>query len=47
MVYKVTIPLSSLQISDLYAVLIEFHQSLNEQNWMCEPCTFSQIRSPF
>ena len=44
-VYIVTIPLSSLQISDLYVVPTRFYESLKEQNRMCELCMFSQIRS--
>ena len=31
-----TIPLSFLQISDLYTVPIRFYESLNEKNRMCE-----------
>ena len=44
-VYRATIPLSFLQILDLYTVFSRFYESLNEENWMCELCTFSQIRS--
>ena len=42
---KVTIPLLILQISDLYVVPTRFYESLNQQNRMCELCTFSLIRS--
>ena len=35
-----TIPLSFLQISDLCTVPTRFYESLNEQNQMCELCTF-------
>ena len=44
-VYRATIPLSFLQILNLYTVSSRFYESLNEENWMCELCTFSQIRS--
>ena len=44
-VCKVTIPLLILQILDLYDIPNRFYESLNEQNQMCELCTFSQIRS--
>ena len=44
-VYRATIPLSFLQILDLYTVSSGFYESLNEKNRMCELCTFSQIRS--
>ena len=40
-----TIPLSSLKVSYLYTIPCGFYDSSNEQNWMCELCTFSQIRS--
>ena len=40
-----TIPLSSLKDSYLYTIPCGFYDSSNEQNWMCELCTFSQIRS--
>ena len=33
-VYNATIPLSSLQVSDLYVVPTRFYESLNEQIWM-------------
>ena len=45
--YKTTIPLSFLQILDLYTVSSKFYESLNDKNRMCELCTFSQIRSQF
>ena len=41
-VYRATIPLSFLQISDLYTVPTRFYESLNEKNRMCE---LRQIRS--
>ena len=44
-VYRATIPLSFLQILDLYTVSFKFYESLNEKNRMCELCTSSQIRS--
>ena len=43
--YRGSIPLSFLQILDLYTVPIRFYVSLNEENRMCELCTFSQIQS--
>ena len=43
--YKATIPLSLLQILVLYSVPYRIYESLNEENRMCELCTFSQIRS--
>ena len=43
-VYRATIPLSFLKISDLYTVPTRFY-ALNEKNQMCELCTFSQIQS--
>ena len=43
--YRATIPLSSLKISKLYDFSSRFYESLNGKNWMCELCTFSQIRS--
>ena len=47
-VYTSTIPLSSLQIVNLYAAPTRFYESLNEQNRMCElytyVCMFSQIQ---
>ena len=42
-VYRATIPLSLLEISDLHTVPTTFYVSFNEKNWMCELCTFSQI----
>ena len=44
-VCTVTIPLLILRILDLYVVPTRFYESLNEQNRMCELCTFSQIWS--
>ena len=35
-VYRATISLSFLQISDLYSVPTRFYESLNEKNRMCE-----------
>ena len=43
-VCKVTNPLLILQVADLYAVPTRLHQSLNDQNQVCELCMFSQIR---
>ena len=43
--YRATIPLSFLEILDLYTVYSGFYESLNEENRMCELCMFSQIRS--
>ena len=43
--YRVIIPLTFLQISDLYTVPTRFYESLKDKNRMCELCTFSQIRS--
>ena len=45
--HRATIPLSFLQILDLYTVPTGFYESLNEENRMCELCTFSQIWSHF
>ena len=45
-VYRATIPLSFLQISDLCTVPIRFSESLNEKNQMCElynPVTHSDM----
>ena len=42
---RTTIPLSSLKVSTLCIIRCDFYGSLNTQNWMCELCTFSQIRS--
>ena len=39
------IPLLLLKVSNLYAILCGCHGSPNVKNWMCELCTFSQIRS--
>ena len=43
--YRATIPLSTLKISKLCDFPSRFYESLNGKNWMCELCTFSQIRS--
>ena len=45
--YRATIPLSFLQISDLYtsAVPTRFNESLKDKNQMCELCMFFQIQS--
>ena len=40
-----TIPLSPLKVSHLYTIPYGFYGSSNDQNWMCELCTFSQIQS--
>ena len=42
---RTTIPLWSLKVSHLNTILCDFYESPNEQNRMCELCTFSQIRS--
>ena len=42
---RITIPLSSLKVSNIYTIASGFYGSPNEQNWMCELCTFSQIQS--
>ena len=42
---RTTIPLSFLKVSQLNTIRCGFYESPNEQNWMCELCTFSQIRS--
>ena len=42
---RTTIPLSLLNVSGQYTVPYGFYESPNAQNWMCELCTFSQIRS--
>ena len=42
---RTTIPLSFLKVSHLYTIPCSFYESPNEQNRMCELCTFSQIRS--
>ena len=39
------IPLIFLKDSKLYTIPCGSYRSLNEQNQMCELCTFSQIRS--
>ena len=39
------ISLSSLKISNLHNIPHDFYGSPNEQHWMCELCTFSQIWS--
>ena len=38
-----SIPLLSLELSNFYTIHCGFYGSLNEQNWICELCTFSQI----
>ena len=43
-VYRATIPLSFLQISDLYTVPTRFYESLMRKI-MCELCTFSEMWS--
>ena len=43
--YGTTIPLSFLQMLDLYTDSSGFYESLKAINWMCELCTFSQIQS--
>ena len=42
---RTTIPLWLLKVSHLYTIPCSFYESPNEQNRMCELCTFSQIRS--
>ena len=42
---RAIILLLHLQISGLYLTSTRCYDSLNEKNWMCELCTFSQIRS--
>ena len=42
---RTTIPLSTLKVSYLYIIPCGFYESPNEQNRMCELCTFSQIQS--
>ena len=42
---RTIIPLSSLKVSYLYTIPFGLYESPNEQNRMCELCTFSQIRS--
>ena len=42
---RTTISVSSLKVSHLYTIPCSFYESPNEKNWMCELCTFSQIRS--
>ena len=42
---RTTIPLSFLKVSHLNTIPCDFYESPNEQNRMCELCTFSQIRS--
>ena len=42
---RTTIPLLLLKDSNLYAILCGCYGSPNVKNWMCELCTFSQIRS--
>ena len=44
-----TIPLSSLEVSNLYAILCGFYGPPNEENWMCKlhvfpkPVTYIQL----
>ena len=40
---RTTTPLSTLKVSILYTIACGFYGSLNEQNWMCELCTFPNI----
>ena len=40
-----TIPISFLKDLNLDTIACGFYGSQNEQNWMCELCTFSQIQS--
>ena len=42
---RTTILISSLKVSNLYAIPCGFYESPNEQNGICELCTFSQIWS--
>ena len=42
---RTTIPLSFLKVSHLNTIPCGFYESPNEQNQICELCTFSQIRS--
>ena len=35
----------TLQVSSLSVIPNRFYESLKLKNWMCELCTFSQIRS--
>ena len=42
-VYTSTIPVSSLQIVNLYAAPTRFYESLNEQNRMCELYTYVRM----
>ena len=42
---RTAIPLSSLKVSCLDTISCGLYESPNEQNWMCELCTFSQIQS--
>ena len=43
--YRYTISLLFLKVSMLYNIPCDFYGSLNEQNWMCELRTLSQIWS--
>ena len=40
-IYGVNIPLSSLKFSNLYTAPTRFYGSLDEENLLCELCTFS------
>ena len=40
---RITIYLSSLKVSNLYAIAFGCYRSPNEQNWICELHTLSQI----
>ena len=44
---RTTIPVSLLKVSNLNPIPCGSNGSPNVQNWMCELCTFSQIRSHF
>ena len=43
--YRATILQSFLKIMELCDIPHRFYESLNEKNWMCDLCTFSQIQS--
>ena len=40
--FRTTIPLSPLKVSNLYTIVCGFYGSANEQNLMCELCTFAK-----
>ena len=42
---KGIVVLQSLKVSHLYLIPNRFYNSPKLKNWMCELCTFSQIRS--